>query len=334
MKATFWCEEEAVAARMVNVTNRPKMKAQTAIPERKHRQHHVWQHYLEPWTAKGKIFSLIDGKLCQPNTKNVAVERHFYKLNRLTEADLAFLKLFVIDAGPAHAKPLHEEFLAALLAPRKLVELYGHMLKNREKTEAFLQTQEINVLEDYHASIEGAFVNTLAEIRQGDISFYAKQPDCILFARYMATQYMRTKGIKVRAIETFQHNMGIDISRIWDIASLMQAVNIGCSLFLGRKRQQLVLLDNRTDAEFITGDQPIINLHGGNRPNAPTKLSMYYPIGPRAALIWGEVDEVVPYSAETLTAEQVVAFNMRMLAEAHSQLFGYSAATLKQLVPT
>jgi hypothetical protein len=297
---------------------------------RKHRQHHVWQHYLEPWTADGKIFCLINGKPCQPNTRNVAVERHFYKLQRLTEKDLVLLKLFIIDTGPSHAKQLHEEFLALLLGPRVVVEQYRHMLKNPEEMEAELETQEINVLEDYHASIENSFAKMLEAIRRGDISFYQNDAECILFARYMATQFMRTKGIKVRMIEMFQQKMGVDISRIWDIASLMQAVNIGCSLFLGRKRQQLVLVRNTTDVEFITSDQPVINLHGGSdRTNPPTNLCMYYPIGPRTAMIWGDINEEVSYATQTLTAADVSGLNRRMVAGSHSQVFGHSAASLE-----
>ena len=278
------------------------------------------------------MYCLIDGKLCHPNTKNVAVERHFYKLHRLNDRDIACLKLLIIDTGPSHAKSLHEKFLRLLLAPRAFIEQYRHMLNNVEEIEALVETHEINVLEDYHASIENSFAKMLEAIRNGDISFYHDQAECILFARYMATQYMRTKGIKVRTIEMFQRNMGIDVSRIWDIASLMQAVNIGCSLFLGRKRQQLVLLRNDTDVECVTSDQPVINLHGGNRPKAPTKLSLYYPIGPRDALIWGEVDEEVPYSTDTLTAAQVSEFNRRMNADSHSQVFGHSAASLRPFV--
>ena len=183
------------------------------------------------------------------------------------------------------------------------------------------------------ASIEDSFAKTLTAIRNGDISFYANQADCILFARYMATQYMRTKGIKVRMIEIFQRNMGVDISRIWDIASLMHGVNIGCSLFLGRKQQELVLLRNDTDVEFIAGDQPVINLHGGDRSKAPDRLCMYYPLGPRSALIWGEVNEKVPYSSDRLTAEEVSNLNRRMEAAAHSQIFGRTAASLEVFAP-
>lgn len=70
-------------------------------------------------------------------------------------------------------------------------------------------------------SIEGSFASTLRKLRQGDISFYSNDSDCIMFARYIATQCMRTKGIKVRMIETFQRANGIDISRIWDVLSLI-----------------------------------------------------------------------------------------------------------------
>lgn len=308
----------------------PKHETETfSLPERKHRQHHVWQYYLDPWASKGKIFSLIDRKPCRPNTKNVAVERHFYRLQRLTVADVMFLRRFIIDAGPAHAKSLHEEFLAALLAPRAFVEQHQHMLKNKAEMEELLQTQEINVLEDYHASIENSFAKTLVAIRNGDFSFYDDPSECVGFAHYIATQYMRTKGIKVRTIEIFQRNMGVDISRIWDIASLMQGVNIGCSLFLGRKRQQLVLLHNDTNAEFITGDQPVINLHGSDRSKAPTQLCMYYPVDPRVALVWGEVDEKIPYTSETLMSHQVQELNGKMFAASHSQVFGRTAAVLE-----
>lgn len=59
---------------------------------------------------------------------------------------------------------------------------------------------------------------------------------------------------------------------------------------------------------------------------------MYYPISPTAALIWGEVDEEVPYSTEKLTAGQVSAFNARIAAEAHGQVFGVSEHSLKYLM--
>jgi|HubBroStandDraft_3_1064219.scaffolds.fasta_scaffold129294_2 hypothetical protein len=297
---------------------------------RKLRQHHVWQNYLRGWTDKGKIFCLSDKKIFNTDTKNVAVERDFYRLQPLTDEDIAFLKLFVIDTGPEYSRSVHEKFLGDLLLPRAFGEQHRHKLKNRGKVESYLLAYETNALENYHMGIESSFARILSQLRKGDVSFYSDDTACIMFARYIATQYMRTKGIKVRVIERFRHKMGVDLSRLWDIASMIQATNIGCSLFMSRKRQQLVLLLNSTNEEFITGDQPAINLHSGNKQEPPTKLSLYYPISPTIALIWGEVDEMVPYSSDTLTASQVFGFNARIAAEAHSQVFGYSAHSLKR----
>lgn len=207
--------------------------------------------------------------------------------------------------------------------------MHKEHLKSPEEMEEVLLTQEINVLEDYHASIENSFAPTLQAIRKGDVSFYEDTQQCITFARYMATQYMWTKGIKIGMIDIFRRKSGLDISRVWDIASLIQSMDIGCSLFLGRKRQQLMLLRNNTELEFITGDQPVINLHVGDRSKAPEQLCMYYPIDPRAALIGGDVDEKIPYATERLTAEQVSDLNRRMFAAAHSQVFGRTAASLE-----
>jgi hypothetical protein len=293
---------------------------------KKHRQHHVWQHYLQAWAVKGKIFCLRDGKIFRADTKNVAVEHHFYKLHRLTAEDVALLKFFVIDPGHEYGKRVHENFLNMLLAPRMFVERNRHLLKNTAM-DAFLETQEINVLEDYHASIERSFLPLLRKLTEGDVSFYSNDDDCMTFLHYIATQHMRTKGIKVRIVEGIQQIAGKDISRIWDIASLMFAVNIGGSLYVERKRRQFKLLHNNTEVAFITGDQPVINLHG-KRPVPPTEVSLYYPISAKAAVILGEVDEEIPYSTETLTAAQVSELNESIFAACHNQIFGHSKEVL------
>jgi hypothetical protein len=138
---------------------------------------------------------------------------------------------------------------------------------------------------------------------------------------------MRTKGIKVRTIELIRQKNGQDLSRIWDIMSHMFSVNIGASLFLERKKRKLVLIENNTDLTFITGDQPVINLHG-NRPHPPTTLSLYYPLAPRHALILGEVDEDPVPSTDRLARAQVLALNTKIVEASHSQVFGHSEASI------
>ncbi len=107
----------------------------------------------------------------------------------------------------------------------------------------------------------------------------------------------------------------------------MFAVNIGASLFAEWKKRKLVLVHNHTGVTFVTGDQPIINLHAGTAV-PPTKLSLYYPISPCLALILSEPDEEPSFSTESLTSMQAAVLNEKMLAACHTQVFGQSEASL------
>jgi hypothetical protein len=141
---------------------------------------------------------------------------------------------------------------------------------------------------------------------------------------------MRTKRVKVKTIAIMQEKMGQDLTRVWDIMSLMFATNIGMGLFLERKKRNLTLVHNNTEVPFITGDQPVINLHATGQV-APETLSFYYPISPTMALFLGEVEEKPAFSTDSLTSAQASVLNAKMLEACHSQLFGQSCASLLPL---
>jgi hypothetical protein len=57
------------------------------------------------------------------------------------------------------------------------------------------------------------------------------------------------------------------------------------SLYRARNKYNIVLLDNETAIPFVTGDQPIINVHatfGSGVP--PEKLELFYPLSPKRAM--------------------------------------------------
>jgi hypothetical protein len=89
-----------------------------------------------------------------------------------------------------------------------------------------------------------------------------------------------------------------------------------------------VLVENSTDLAFITGDQPIINLHGGGE-KSPATLSWYYPISPRVALLLPAVDEDPIVSTTSLTSAQVRHLNARMVAASQRQVFAQSRSALE-----
>jgi hypothetical protein len=299
-------------------------KAATAPPdeEKKRRQHHVWRHYLKSWTVGGGLYCLRGGRIFPTGTTAIAVEKDFYKLHKLTPEDFGLIKWLIMDAAHPTLTKNHEHFLAMLTFP---LQFDGRL----PEIDVMIDTYRTNALEDYHAGIENSFLPLLDRLLAKDASSYAIEGECITFLHFICTQYMRTKRIKVRMIELIKEKNGRDLSRIWDIMSHMCAVNIGCGLFLERIKRKLTLVENRTDVTFVTGDQPVINLHAAP-PRPPTKLSLYYPLSPRLALILPEVDEEPPFSTESLTSAQVAALNARIIEASHSQVFGDSEASLRR----
>ena len=297
-------------------------KAASSLPdeEKKQRQHHVWQRYLKSWAVGGQIYCWREGRIFPTGTTVVAVERDFYKLHKLNSSDISLIKWLVIDPANPLAKKNHEEFLALLMAPT-LFE------GKSPEIDAMIDIYRTNALENYQTGIEASFLPLLDRLLEKDVSFYSTDEGCIIFLHFICTQHMRTKGIKVRTIELIRQKNGQDLSRIWDIISHMFSVNIGASLFLERKKRKLLIIENSTDVTFITGDQPVINLHG-NRPHPPTTLSLYYPLAPRLALILGEVDEDPALSTNRLTPAQVLALNTKIIEVSHSQVFGHSEASI------
>jgi hypothetical protein len=297
---------------------------------KKRRQHHVWQHYLKPWTTAGQIYCLSDGVIFAANTINVAVERDFYKLQNLTSADISLIRNLILAAAHPLAKRHHEQLLMRLTLPARFVEQNRAQLKNIEQIDNLLDEYQTNALEDYHAGIENSFLPILDDILKGDLSFYSDDDRCIDFFQFICTQHMRTKGVKERSVERVRKHDGQDLSRIWNIAVHMFAFNIGMSLFVERKKRKLVLVENRTDTPFITGDQPIVNLHGdGVHP--PDELCFYYPVSPNLALILTEVDKEPVFSTGDLNCAHVVVINAKMLKACHSQVFGRTEAALVAL---
>jgi len=300
----------------------------TAHQKPKRRHHHVWQRYLGSWTTNRTIWCLQGGRIFSTGTLNIAVEKDFYKLHKLTREDIALIKM-LFETGHPLAKRNHAQLLNMLMVPFQIAEQVTHS-ERRAEIDQYLDEYASNVLEDYHASIEASFIPSLESALTGDISFYNNDERCIPFLNYLCTQYMRTKGIKERAIERCNADKSADLSRVWNVLIHMFATNIGASLFRERRQRKLILVHNRTDVPFITADQPAINLKG-TRPHPPESLSIYYPISPRHALLLADVDEEPLFAADGLTAAQASMLNTKLFEASYKQVFAQSEGSLMAL---
>ena len=99
---------------------------------------------------------------------------------------------------------------------------------------------------------------------------------------------------------------GSDMDRVLGLYTLISAMWIADSLYEERSKCRLVLLNNQTDIPFITGDQPIINLHATFGEIAPESLEFYYLISPtRAMVLVTAATNVQPGSTEIVCARSM-----------------------------
>ena len=305
----------------------------TKQPQRSRRHHTVWQHYLTPWTTGGAIWCRqAGGKVFRTGTRAVAVETDFHRLPELTATDVAALRLWLSRLVPWVQKAC-EPVVNTLLLPVRLPQaLRSADAATRERAREFVERFRAEAVESFHTHIEGNAVRLLARARQGDLSFYEEDEGAAQFLHFLALQFMRTKGPQHRAGEMGEDPTGLDLARVWNIVTPMFATAHGAVLFVERKRRTLTCICNETEVPFITGDQPVVNLMASPwRDQDVEAVSLYYPIGPEAALLLSDEDQAPLFPAAGLTRDQAARLNETLAQSCHRQVFAATKASLAGL---
>ena len=302
---------------------------------KKRRQHHVWRHYLEPWTTKGQIWCLQSGeKIFRTNALNVAVESNFYKLNRLNEDDFAFIDYIIQQSPPQSAETLRG-FVQIFSIWYTIKDLLAPNSQRNKIALQYVEEQIVNFEENYHSAIEETAISILHSLRNGNVDSFHDDDKMMTFCYFLALQWLRTRAIKLRLIDTYMIQSNIDISRSWNIISHIFAANLGCSLFISRRQNSFRLIANRTELAFLTGDQPVINLRQAqNIGEAPKYLALYYPISKRYAFFIDDAESPLGLGEVLTSQEDVRVINDRMVAASHFQIFGDTRESLTSYLPS
>jgi hypothetical protein len=173
-------------------------------------------------------------------------------------------------------------------------------------------------------------------LRQGDFAILDNQQSYVDFARFMATQYLRTSAIENRTKQetrVLAAQFGASMENIWGILRTIFATNIGFHFFNKRDSARLTLLDALPPNEFITGDQPMLNLRAdGVTP--PTEIEIYYPLTPNRALLMDFGHSSAIRETRTLNAEGVRSYNQRVMRASEGQIYAASKVALQSLDST
>lgn len=307
------------------------------------RQHYVWRKYLEPWTTlKGnarQIWCLRRDSTVpiNPEIKNVAVERDFYRLRDLERGDVEFVRAMGIskDTSP-RARKTNEHWIAIFEGMLKLQRVLRDRLSANTRLVAELNKELIESQEKDYARIEDRAVSHLNALQGGDVAFFDDDAEAIKFSYFLAHQYFRTRAMRNRIRDTFAAQSDKDrFDRTWPILRYIYATNIGCDLFRNRKSVKLQVLEAAPGTGFITSDQPAINTYGAFVPARTVieEVELLYPVSPTRAVILSGHPVYRDMHGKALEPLRMAYLNQALERIAYEQLFSHSDEALKPLVP-
>lgn len=296
-------------------------------------QHYVWRNYLKEWVdRKGNLFCYIqdERRIFPTRPTNIAVERYFYKVEELSALDLSWINSIIDRASQPEARAFH----------RETVEIFQYVFKLRARLAAQehltdevraalmheLDIMEKTLGERWHTGIENNAQGMLANLKQCDPRFYEDDTKRTHFIFFLAQQFFRTP--KIRELQLRKGNpyfdQGLDLDRTWFIESQIYAMNISTGIYLEKDHYKFKFLENPTDIEFVTGDQPVVSL--GPDVNG---MHFFYPLGPKLALIF-EKDLTVPLGTRrSVSTFEVEFYNNKMYQQSYNQLYGNDGTYLE-----
>jgi hypothetical protein len=301
----------------------------------KKRHHVVWQGYLRAWAKENLIWFLQGGAIDRTSLGNVAVRKKFYSLRDLTPADYRLAVTLLEQVAP------DLRFLA-----KGWLHLYQQLprllrLAQDESLQDSGLGQEIAVLvanfeEDLHAEIETTSIPVLAALRDSDEAIVHEPESFMRFCLFVSAQMLRTPtDLALVQAQIDECALDGDIQAVW---GLLRTVFVGVMAFsLGKSMQRTALTYLRapSDAEFVVGDQPVINLAASSDPTIPPEqLVMYFPVSPTLAAVVDFNSSGRSVDNGTLDAARVGRLNQRMAESADVQVFAASRVALEALCPS
>jgi hypothetical protein len=290
---------------------------------RKKRHHYVWKKYLKEWAGNNrKIWcSTNHEKPIERPLIKVAFKFCFYSLEniRLTSEELNLIE-YVINNSNEKLKRQNEFFLEQYRQLVFYVDNYGSSIPSAllDRINIFLN----NLIEDYHAEIERKLGRFLECIKNKDSSFFAEKFQKISFIRCLTNQYTRTFK---QELDGFKEK-NINMDNVRPFIQLILANNIGVTLL----KSNFVLMINQTSTAFITGDQPVVNIHHEKKGVIPDDFELYYPVSPSVAVLLSDDSKYLDVKELFLNSvEDVMKYNQYIFRGSDSQLYSNSKESLE-----
>lgn len=246
------------------------------ITKKTKKQHFVSQFYLKKWSDKNGMIKIKGDKtLFMCNSINIGHVNSLYRVEGIGVREKELLLL----AAEKTAQPMqgllktiiHACHLFKTLSNEKMPESANNELDILKQNiiENFYQTFEDQVQRSYTILINGTY-------EKFDINYYQD------ILHFVTLQLTRTPKVKILSREIMQPRFlenGLELQDFDTIHSAIIAENLTLSLI--EKLYQIEIIENHTQINFITSDNPVKNLLSIEEK----KVELYWPISPRKCII-------------------------------------------------
>lgn len=302
--------------------------------QKKKRQHFVWRKYLRKWASNEKIFCLMGERIFETDLMNVAQEKYFYELKELTGQEISFLKALIEkDNSPMIRKLNHGwiEFFDKVFDLKNRIDAHG---VSHPEIDKMFDVLICNFEEDLHCSIESEGNELLESLYKKDLSFYDNDDRLISFLFFICQQYFRTQRISSNVKSAIGNFKGFNIDAMWAVLRHTCATSVGVSLYRDREEFHPVIIENKSDFPFVTGDQPVINTYavGLDLEEEPEDLEFYYPLTPSIALLLTKKEKYRAQSAIPITKSEVMEYNRYIHGQSGKQIYGSNRNVLEEIL--
>ncbi|WP_405338011.1 DUF4238 domain-containing protein [Fibrobacter sp.] len=275
-------------------------------------QHYVPRCYLRAWLGgNGKLecYDKSNTRTFYPSVENVANEHYFYTAASLTKEQMTFLYDMWIADTQDPLKSLLMGWIKCFSLKDALMAFCKQVNWN-----AAANWYEKNTEEKFYSIIEGKIPIWREKLESFDSTYWSDEDNEIEFIFWIVLQFIRTPLMQDKYIEAAK-KAGGELEKL-----SLNTQNVYRLIFATRFAHNIIMSDdmkifpfvNKTGIQFITSDQPVVNVCASYKPLGELSyydLELYYPISPEIAVLISPKDCYTKWRSIELNQGQVNAYN-------------------------
>lgn len=231
--------------------------------ELRRNNHYVWANYLKKWSSDNlNVWHTTQTKKSSRGSiKGVAVERDFYQVQHITSEWRDFILAFS-EISPKELQEKHHSYLNDFLKVQEYKRIYKLKGKKNKKIDDHFNAWKSNAIENLHTAHESDVKEILIALENKNLTVLDDVQTMCKFLSFFSHQITRTKPFKTKILANIKNeDLKVMYQKTWWFISYIIGMNMGKSFFETRKIDIHCLLINETTEDFITSDNPIINVH-------------------------------------------------------------------------